>query len=86
MPERGVGIGDLLDRVEERTAGEESQAIVFICAGENDIGRIGSEELFVSFREIVGRVRYMEAIPVICGISCGILSYVDEIAPYITVL
>ncbi len=53
--------------------GGGDQAIVFLSAGGNDIGRVGSEEIFRRFRETLGKVRDKGDVPVVCGIlpRCG---------------
>lgn len=64
----GAGIGDVADRVEACMVGEGTQPIVFLSAGGNDLGRVGSEELFRRFKETLGKVRDRGGIPVVCGV------------------
>ena len=64
----GTGFGDVSDRVEAWMAGEETKPIVCLNAGGNDVGRVGSEELFRRFRETWGKVRDKGSVPVVCGV------------------
>ncbi len=65
----GAGIGHIVDMVERGM----SQTIVCLSAGGNDIRRVGSVDIFIRFRETLGKVRNKGGIPVVCGIlpRCG---------------
>ena len=48
--------------------GEGAEPVVVVSAGGNDIGRVGSVEIFRRFREMLGKIRDNGGIPVVCGI------------------
>ncbi len=51
----------------------KNQAVVFLSGGGNDIGRVGSEEIFRRFRETLPKIRDKGGISIVCGIlpRCG---------------
>ena len=64
----GVGVGDVVERLDGVLRGEGVAPTVCISAGGNDIGIVSSEELLRRYRQALGRVRDLGGTPVLCGI------------------
>ena len=64
----GARIGDVVDKLGKCLAGEGVKPVVCLSAGGNDVGNIGSEELFRRCKMALGRIQNLGAVPVMCGV------------------